>query len=74
MAAPLHISLRLYAELNDFVPPGKRQRTIVVALRERDSVKDVIEAQGVPHTEVDVVVARGEPLPATLPEAVRLAN
>ncbi len=62
MAAPLQISLRLYAELNDFVPPGKRQRTLTVALRERDSVKDVIESQGVPHTEVDLIVVDGEPV------------
>jgi uncharacterized protein with PIN domain/sulfur carrier protein ThiS len=58
----LNVTLRLYAELNDFVPPAKRQRTLPVALRERDSVKDVIESQGVPHTEVDLIVVNGEPV------------
>ena len=58
----LRISLRLYAELNDFVPGDKRHRTVAVTLRERDSVKDVIESQGVPHTEVDLIVANGEPV------------
>jgi hypothetical protein len=58
----LRVTLRLYAELNDFLPPHKRQRALTVTLRERDAVKDVIESQGVPHTEVDLVVANGEPV------------
>src|SRR5438045_3937223 len=31
----LHVTLRLYAELNDFVPANRRHRTLTVALRER---------------------------------------
>jgi uncharacterized protein len=58
--ARVRISLRFYAELNGFLSAGRRQRVFDVALRERDSVKDVIEAQGVPHTEVDLVLADGE--------------
>ena len=60
MNRPLHVTVRIYAELNGFLPPRRRQRAFQVALRERDSVKDVIEAQGVPHTEVDLIVANGK--------------
>jgi uncharacterized protein len=62
--APITITLRFYAALNDFLPAAKRREPLplVVALRERDSVKDVIESQGVPHTEVDLVLANGEPV------------
>lgn len=54
------LSLRFYAELNDFLPSERRQATLDCALKERGSVKDVIEAQGVPHTEVDLILANGE--------------
>lgn len=56
----IEVSLRFYAELNDFLPPTKRQRTFVHRLKERAAIKDVIEAVGVPHTEVDLVLVNGE--------------
>jgi uncharacterized protein with PIN domain len=58
--APRRTSVRLYAELNDFLPPGERGEPRVIELRGHPSVKDVIEALGVPHTEVDLVLADGE--------------
>ena len=58
----LQVTLRFYGELNDFLPPDRRHQTLTLALRERDSVKDVIESRGVPHTEVDLIVVRGEPV------------
>lgn len=59
-AAPVRVSVRFYAELNDFLPAQRRHQTLELTLRERDSVKDVIESAGVPHTEVDLVLAAGE--------------
>jgi uncharacterized protein with PIN domain len=56
----IRITLRFYAELGDFLAPEKRYVDVAHAVKERDSVKDVIEAQGVPHTEVDLVLANGE--------------
>jgi uncharacterized protein with PIN domain/sulfur carrier protein ThiS len=58
---------RLYAELNDFLPDAQlrndaRQRTVAYAFRGHPSVKDAIEALGVPHTEVDLILANGEPV------------
>jgi uncharacterized protein len=58
----IRIRLRLYAELNDFLPAARRGRAFGLALEERTSVKHAIEAVGVPHTEVDLVLAGGEPV------------
>ena len=49
-------TFRFYAELNDFLSPEKRQRMIPYAFRGSPTVKDAIEALGVPHAEVDVVL------------------
>ena len=51
---------RFYAELNDFLPRRQRFLTLVRRFDGEISVKDAIEAAGVPHTEVDLVIANGE--------------
>ena len=51
---------RFYEELNDFLPPEKRKVTFDYPLQRRASVKDIIEALGVPHTEIEVILANGE--------------
>lgn len=51
--------LRFYAELNDFLPEARRQRTFRHTFRGRPAVKDLVESLGVPHTEVDVVLVNG---------------
>ena len=53
-------TLRFYAELNDFLPFRGRFRTIERSFATRTSIKDLIEAAGVPHTEVDLALANGE--------------
>ena len=50
------IRIRFYAELNDFLPSEWRQRDFSYAFHGTPSVKDTIEAIGVPHTEVDVIL------------------
>ena len=50
---------RFYAELNDFLPPTRRQVAFEHAFLSRASVKDRIESLGVPHTEVDLILANG---------------
>jgi uncharacterized protein len=50
---------RFYAELNDFLPPGRKMVTFAHIFEARASVKDMIEALGVPHTEVDLILANG---------------
>lgn len=47
---------RFYEELNDFLPADKRKITFPYKLSGSPSVKYVIEAIGVPHTEVDLIL------------------
>jgi uncharacterized protein with PIN domain len=56
----LRISIRFYAELGDLLPSLRRGRAFEYALNEHASIKHVIEALGVPHTEVDLILANGE--------------
>ena len=53
------MELRFYEELNDFLPPERRKITLAHELTRRTSVKDLIESFGVPHTEVEVILANG---------------
>ncbi len=50
---------RFYSELNDFLPPQRRQAAFAHPFTGRVAVKDMIEALGVPHTEVDLILADG---------------
>lgn len=52
-------TFRFYAELNDFLPAVRRGRSFAHRFRGTPSVKDTIEAIGVPHTEVDLVLVDG---------------
>ncbi len=52
--------MRFYAELNDFLPPGKRQVTFDHCFFGQPTVKDLIESLGVPHTEVDLILSNGK--------------
>lgn len=53
------VNIRFYAELNDFLPKRKRQVKFTYSFYGSPSVKDVIEAEGIPHTEVDLILANG---------------
>ena len=48
---------RFYGELNNFIEPARRGQTRPCAFDGAPSVKDAIEAMGVPHTEVDLILA-----------------
>lgn len=51
------VTLRFYEELNDFLPVEKRKHDIVSEFDGDRSVKDLIESMGVPHVEVDMILA-----------------
>jgi len=51
---------RFYEELNDFLPPALRKREFSYAFHGTPAIKDAIEALGVPHTEVDLILIDGE--------------
>lgn len=52
--------LRFYAELNDFLPQKKRQVSFSYSFLGKPSVKNVIQALGVPYVEVDLILANGK--------------
>jgi uncharacterized protein with PIN domain len=54
------VTFRFYAELNDFLPTNQRQKPIEYQFLVAPSVKDAIEALGVPHPEVDLILANGQ--------------
>jgi uncharacterized protein with PIN domain len=54
------VEFRFYEELNDFLRPEQRKRPFCHAYAERATVKHAIEALGVPHTEVELILANGE--------------
>jgi uncharacterized protein with PIN domain len=51
--------IRFYEELNDFLPRIKRKKTFRYPFWGNPAIKDVIEAIGVPHTEVDLILVNG---------------
>lgn len=54
-----HATVRFDDRLNDFLPPPQRGASVTQAFSRRAAIKDVIEALGVPHTEVDVIEVDG---------------
>ncbi len=53
------VRLRFYAELNDFLASPYRGTEFSHFFEGRISAKDIIEALGVPHPEVDLILANG---------------
>lgn len=47
---------RFYEELNDFLPEDKKKTRFQHNFIDRASVKDMIEAIGVPHIEIDLIL------------------
>jgi uncharacterized protein len=54
-----YVDVRAYAELNDFLGPESRGVTARRPFRPHQTVKDVLEALGIPHTEVDLILVNG---------------
>jgi uncharacterized protein with PIN domain len=50
---------RFYEELGDFLPPDRRRCSFIHQFHGTPAVKDRIEALGVPHTEVDLILVDG---------------
>jgi len=53
-------SVRFYGSLNDFLPAARRQSTLICAFNSSPSVKDLVEALGVPHPEIDLLIVDGQ--------------
>jgi len=54
------VEFRFYEELNDFLPRERSKRSFHVDCARDANVKHAIEALGVPHTEVELVLVNGE--------------
>jgi uncharacterized protein len=54
------VEVRFYGPLNDFLAPSAKMRPIAWKFDVAGSVKDMIESIGVPHTEVDLILADGQ--------------
>lgn len=53
-------TFRFYEELNDFLPKHRRKTDFEAGFKGKRSIKDMIEALGVPHTEIDLVLVNGK--------------
>ncbi len=51
---------RFYQELNDFLPAARRQRSFEYHFTGKPTVKDAIQALGVPQAEVDLILVDGD--------------
>jgi uncharacterized protein len=56
----VHATFRFYEELNDFLAPARRRREFEHRFADSATTKHTIEALGVPHTEVELVLVNGE--------------
>jgi uncharacterized protein len=53
-------TFRFYEELNDFLAPERRRREFDSPCARAATTKHMIEALGVPHTEVELILVNGE--------------
>lgn len=53
-------TFRFYEELNDFLPRERRKVEFTVPCARAATAKHMIEALGVPHTEVELILVNGE--------------
>ncbi|MBN1985935.1 MAG: Mut7-C ubiquitin/RNAse domain-containing protein [Prolixibacteraceae bacterium] len=51
---------RFYEELNDFLPEERKKSSFPFLFTGTPSVKNTIEAIGVPHAEIDLILVNGE--------------
>jgi uncharacterized protein with PIN domain/sulfur carrier protein ThiS len=57
------VSIRFYEELNDFLPQNKKKKRYNINISGKQAIKDLIESQGVPHTEIDLILINSQPVP-----------
>lgn len=55
-------TFRFYEELNDFLSSDKKKVAFVQLFDGNPSIKDIIEAIGVPHVEIDLILVNSRPV------------
>lgn len=58
----IDVEIRVYAPLNDFLPPQRRQVSFGRRIRVPTSVKDLLEGVGIPHPEIAAVLIDEAPV------------
>lgn len=53
------VIIRFYEELNDFLPENRRRKDFEVTVDGGRSVKDMLADLGVPHEQIDLILANG---------------
>lgn len=61
--------LRCYAELNDYLPPERRQQAIDIDFVPPAPLRHVVEQLGIPHTEIELALRDGQSLDLETPVA-----
>ena len=56
------VYIRFYAELDELLPSSRRNSGFSYPIKKSRSVKDLIEAIGVPHTEIDLLFVNDLPV------------
>ena len=56
---PARAYFRFYAELNDHLPSDEQYRTLERMVPASGTVKDMIASFGIPHTEIELIIASG---------------
>ena len=51
---------RFYEELNDFLPPEQQKQTVTYTFKGHPGIKDPIEALGIPHPEIELIIVNGQ--------------
>ncbi len=54
------VFFRFFGELNDFLLPERKKKVFQHTVKGRPSIKDTLEALGVPHTEIDCILVNGQ--------------
>ena len=54
------VTVRVYAELNNFLPKKWRQKEFIYPLNGGFSLKHLIESAGIPHTEIEIILLNGK--------------
>jgi uncharacterized protein with PIN domain len=54
-----NVTIRAYAELNDFLQKRWRQKSFSYPLNGGYSLKHLIESAGIPHTEIELILVNG---------------
>jgi len=55
-------NIRVYADLVYFLPRGRGQSPVAYSFHGEPSIKDAVEALGIPHPEVELILVNGMPV------------